>query len=307
MRKSVALALGLIAAATTWATVATAVSDADNCEATKLKRAGQYGFCVLKAESKAVKTGDPVDYSKCDAKFADKWADADSIPMCPTSGDAATIQTRIAGDANDIVACLNGACPVNQMFPATGQTTAYGAGSDGDVRAGAPLSYTDNGDGTITDNNTGLMWEKKDDSGGIHDKDNTYTWCANLVPDGFCDNGIDMDGTIVSTFLAALNSGGGFAGHTDWRIPNERELQSILNYEATGPTVDPVFHQSATCTGCVDVTAATCSCTQSNIYWSSTAYAFTTNDAWIVEFAFGSTYTAAKPASLPARAVRGGL
>jgi len=61
-------------------------------------------------------------------------------------------------------------------FPASGQTTSYGPGSDGDVQAGATLSYTDNGDGTITDNNTRLMWEKNDDSGGIHDQDNGYTW-----------------------------------------------------------------------------------------------------------------------------------
>ena len=62
--------------------------------------------------------------------------------------------------------------PVNTCFPATGETTPHGPGSDGDVQAGLALSYTDNGDGTITDNNTGLMWEKKDDSGGIHDMDN---------------------------------------------------------------------------------------------------------------------------------------
>ena len=40
-----------------------------------------------------------------------------------------------------------------------------GTGQDGDIQAGATLSYTDNGDGTITDNNTGLMWEKKSDDG----------------------------------------------------------------------------------------------------------------------------------------------
>ena len=50
---------------------------------------------------------------------------------------------------------------------------------DGAVQAGAPLSFTDNGDGTITDNNTHLMWEKKGDGGGLHDKDNTYSWSGN--------------------------------------------------------------------------------------------------------------------------------
>lgn len=78
-----------------------------------------------------------------------------------------------------------------QLLPATGETLCWpevsdppipceGTGQDGDIQAGAPLSYTDNGDGTITDNNTKLMWEKKDDSGGVHDKDNTYTFAAAL-------------------------------------------------------------------------------------------------------------------------------
>jgi hypothetical protein len=51
--------------------------------------------------------------------------------------------------------------PLQQAFPATGQTTSYAAGDDGAIKAGAPLSYTHNGDGTITDNNTKLVWEKK--------------------------------------------------------------------------------------------------------------------------------------------------
>src|SRR5262245_40951697 len=64
------------------------------------------------------------------------------------------------------------------IFSATGQTTPYtadtlaGAGTsvadDGTVRAGGPLRYRDNGDGTITDLNTGLMWEKKSIDGSLH-------------------------------------------------------------------------------------------------------------------------------------------
>ena len=64
-----------------------------------------------------------------------------------------------------------------QRLPATGQTTSYVAGDDGDIRAGAPLKYRDNGDGTVTDENTKLMWEKKDQaSGGLHNWNNTYPW-----------------------------------------------------------------------------------------------------------------------------------
>src|SRR5207247_8582198 len=71
-------------------------------------------------------------------------------------------------------------------FPATGQTTCWdssgnvipcaGTGQDGDLQKGAPLSYTDNGDGTITDNNTGLMWEKLSMDGSVHDVSTTYPW-----------------------------------------------------------------------------------------------------------------------------------
>ncbi len=38
--------------------------------------------------------------------------------------------------------------------------------------------FVDNGDGTITDNQTGLMWEKKDQAGGLHDSRTGYTWAG---------------------------------------------------------------------------------------------------------------------------------
>ncbi len=111
-------------------------------------------------------------------------------------------------------------------FPATGQTTAYTAEKkdgingpvavpgDGTVRAGAVLSYTDNGDGTITDNNTGLMWEKKGDNGGLHDKDNGYYWSGMGAQETLWDWLDDVN----------AEGGTGFAGYNDWRIPNAKEL-----------------------------------------------------------------------------------
>src|SRR5262245_24258216 len=54
------------------ATAAGALTPTEKCEVDKLKAAGKYGFCRLKAEAKAVKSGDPVDYGKCDEKYADK-------------------------------------------------------------------------------------------------------------------------------------------------------------------------------------------------------------------------------------------
>ncbi len=176
----------------------------------------------------------------------------------------------------------------------TGQTTSYGPGSDGDLRKGVARSYTDNGDGTITDNVTGLMWEKKSDDGSIHDMDNTYTWGMDTSP-------YTMDGTMVTVFLAALNAGGGFAGHTDWRIPNRFELESLLDLENAPPMVNLAFNTG--CTGGCTVT--TCSCTQANVYWSSTTPQNPVH-AWYVTFFDGYVYANYKSGNGYVRAVRGG-
>jgi hypothetical protein len=209
---------------------------------------------------------------------------------------------------DEIVTAVNAAlneCPAgtscNGRFPASGQTTSYGPGSDGAVRAGAPLSYTDNGDGTITDNNTGLMWEKKDDSRRIHDQDNTYTWWDGVTP------GSPMNGTMVTVFLATLNTPPCFAGHCDWRIPNVKELQSIVDYENFGPAVNAAFHNAQGCPRCTNVTLASCSCTYLGGYWSATTYFGKSGSAWGVSFVSGGLFEAVESAGSLVRAVRGGL
>jgi hypothetical protein len=156
--------------------------------------------------------------------------------------------------------------------------------------------FVDNGDGTVTDHNTGLQWEKKDQSGGIHDWSKTYTWCG-----ASCYNTNIMDGTITSTFLAGLNAGSGFAGHTDWRIPKMNELQSLANYENVGPAVDPAFN-TACAASC---TVTSCSCTgQSFEYWSSTTYHGNSIGAWVVFFGDGTVLSSSKDGIDYARAVR---
>ncbi len=176
---------------------------------------------------------------------------------------------------------------------ATG-TGAFGAcpatvvGQDGDFQKGTARSYTDNGDGTITDNRTGLMWEKLDDNnaGGIHDKDNTYTWS-----------------TAFTTKMATLNSTN-FAGHNDWRLPNRFELETLVDPGRYNPSIDPAFN-----TGCAaSCTVTTCSCTYPFNTWSSSTNVNNTTYAWVVEFAGGAVVADDKPSpGIFARAVRGGL
>ena len=119
--------------------------------------------------------------------------------------------------------------------------------------ASAPTRFVDNGDGTICDNKTGLMWEKKNAEDGVsdysnpRDVDNTYTWTA--TADGDFRN---RDGTMFTDFLARLNntvassmSDIPFAGHTDWRIPTSWELQTILDCSFGSTCIDPIFGPTA--------------------------------------------------------------
>ena len=183
-----------------------------------------------------------------------------------------------------------------QAFPATRQTTCWnsagqviscaGTGQDGDIQAGATLSYTDNGDGTITDNNTKLVWEKKSADGTIHDVNTLYTW----------DNAF-------AVHIGGLNAAN-FAGHNDWRLPNVKELQSIVNYEVNAnvtPAVSPTFN-----TGCTaGATVLTGSCTAASNHWSSTTLANSPSVAWIVDFT-GDVGAANKFNPARIRAVRSG-
>jgi hypothetical protein len=217
-------------------------------------------------------------------------------------------------------------------YPATGQTTSYGVGTDGAVQAGFSRSFLDNGDGTLFDNVTGLTWEKKEDLGGTgvdcssetgscanpHDADNRYSWTIGTT---------SLNGSVVSVFLEQLNDrcdndvtvacssdsdctvpGGpcGFAGQRDWRLPNITELQSLLNYETFTPTTYTAFDVG--CSAACDVEDTdTCSCTESALYWSSTSYQGVPLDAWAIDFVDGLVLSNNKSLFAHARAVRGGL
>jgi hypothetical protein len=159
-------------------------------------------------------------------------------------------------------------------LPATGQRTPYrsaiAAGpsiapvpvpDDGSVRNGKPLAYVDNGDGTITDSNTGLIWEKKcDGCGGLHEVGTSYPWKASAEI---------MD---VAGWLRAVNAegGDGFAGHGDWRLPTLEEMLTIVDYETFNPAVGPAFKGVGCGVGCDTPRAAGCSCTALGNYWTST-------------------------------------
>jgi Protein of unknown function (DUF1566) len=199
------------------------------------------------------------------------------------AGDADLVSGNIVSGVN--IFGVAGTQPRSQPLE-TGQTTSYVTGDDGAYRYGDAQSYTDNGNGTITDDKTGLMWEKLSDDGSIHDLHNTYTW----------------QGAFTSK-IAALNVGS-FAGHSDWRLPNVNELQSLVDYRHVAPAIDSAFN---TCTA--NCTILTGSCTQSSSYWSSTSFQNDPSKALDVYFSGSSVLvTVADDKTLLAyvRAVRGG-
>jgi hypothetical protein len=169
---------------------------------------------------------------------------------------------------------------------------------------GCPVRYVDNGDGTITDNWTGLMWEKKSDDGSIHDKDDTYTWCADDDGDSECDNpGFPPDGTPFTEFLPSLNEQA-FAGYDDWRLPTVAELQDIVDRSRSAPATDPIFANDSCEPGC---SVTDCSCTFSAVYWASTIDTRSPSFAWGVSFFIGLVNSGSKINFNHVRAVRGGL
>ncbi len=76
--------------------------------------------------------------------------------------------------------------------------------------------FVDNGDGTITDRATGLMWMKSD-SGLTYNWEEALAYSENLV----------------------------YAGYDDWRLPNAKELQSIVDYTRSPAADDPALRTAA--------------------------------------------------------------
>lgn len=141
------------------------------------------------------------------------------------------------------------------QVPKTGQTTLYRTGDDGDLEKGVSWPsprFTDNGDGTVTDNLTGLIWLKDANCYGLRGWENALS-DANALANGTCSL-----------------SDGSSAG--DWRLPNVRELHSLVDFSRHSPAL-PSGHPFDN--------------VQSNYYWSSTTFALNTSYAWYVYLSSG--------------------
>ena len=320
------------------ASAARAADPVAQCRAAKNKAAGSYATCRQKAEANLANNGDVPKYDaaigKCVSKFSDAWSKAEAkaaskavacLDGAPTVSafepvikrHADTVAAALAG--GPAVGCGNGfiesgeQCDANNLNGATCGTQGFAFGTLAcgtdcslDTSGCVAVRFTDNGDGTISDALTGLMWEKKGhldgspvvcSSAGVcpdpHDADNEYTYSA--------DNPTGPPGTLFTVLLPQLNGGGGFAGHTDWRLPTREELQGLVDYaDTTSPIVLSDF--DSTCSASCDGIA--CSCTAPVRTWTNDLVPSILGDAWVVQFSDGSVLTDTRDTTYAARAVR---
>ena len=142
--------------------------------------------------------------------------------------------------------------------PKTGQITQYAVGDDGNYQAGVASPeprFTDNEDGTVTDNLTGLIWLKD----------------ANLA-----------EGEVPTlqealNFVSNMNDGEGTFGYTDWRLPNMRELFSLIDCGAKSPALSSGH----------PFENVQWSSNNLWMYWSSTTYTGNTSHVWCMYMRYG--------------------
>jgi hypothetical protein len=194
--------------------------------------------------------------------------------------------------------CEVGSPAVNCSTLAAGFGTAQcGPGCTYDTSTCSADRFVDNNNGTVSDFQTGLVWEKKvagssggNDSQGVGD-------CLHCVGDVYNWT------TGMSEWISAVNgrtddpsSQTGFANHTDWRLPTVVELQTIIDGNAEGcgegsPCIDPIFGPTGAS------------------YRSTSTFASNPADAWVVFFDFFGVFNAGffdKADDYHVRAVRTG-
>ena len=140
--------------------------------------------------------------------------------------------------------------------------------------------FTVHNDGTVTHNRTGLMWKVCSEG---------QTW--NNTSGGSCTGTATTHNWQESLEIPnTLNTGGGFAGHSDWRLPNLKELKSIAELSCYNPAINEAIFNSAL----------------SNGYWSSSPFSSNSDRAWRVHFNYGYDYDNYRSSYNRVRLVRSG-
>ena len=174
-------------------------------------------------------------------------------------------------------------------------TCVTGSGQDGEIQAGTEWlnmfstvhRFNDNGDGTMTDKLTGLMWTNDASTPALINTLSLPPNCSILgVSTGDTTGGGLRNWYHALDYVACLNaynSGSGYLGHNDWRLPNINELESVFNYAGIPAVNDSMAWLNNQLSGFsyAPHDANVHSETNSG-YWSSTTYAYNLNYAWFL-------------------------
>ena len=191
-------------------------------------------------------------------------------PAGPPSPTMKTVKELFIQN-EEILSTIEGAFECSDApLPKTGQLNTSVTCDDGDLRKGVPWPeprFTDNGNGTVTDNLTGLVWLKNADRFGTQTWENAITFCNNLA-----NGGTLTDGSIAG----------------NWRLPNIAELKSLRNLNYSYPCI-PNTNGSGQW-----VAGNPFNNVMSEKYWSSSTTVPVTTSAWTINMGEGDRNITAK-------------
>lgn len=143
---------------------------------------------------------------------------------------------------------------IGLVFSSHAQQVCY---PETEIPSSTPDSrFIDNGDGTISDIGTGLMWQK----------------CSRGVSGSNCESGVATPHNWLQALEVAQSSN--LAGYSDWRLPNITELSSIVEERCYNPSINSSYFPN----------------TASVYYWSASPFVGYIDFAWYVNFHYGDSY-----------------
>jgi hypothetical protein len=148
---------------------------------------------------------------------------------------------------------VTGALSTTAAVPKTGQTTSYTPGDDGDYRKGVawpnPRFTVQADTNCVLDNLTGLIWARNANMGGAMTWSNAVAYCEGLT----------------------------YGGQSDWRLPNRRELMSLIDDSRSNPALC-----NTAGTGKWTENDPFTNVQSGDWYWSSTTLGGMSSTAWVV-------------------------
>ncbi len=164
----------------------------------------------------------------------------------------------------------------------------------------------------VKDNVTGLIWEVKTDDGGLHDKDWTYSWYSTDSTQNGGSPGTPTAGICGATsgcdteaYVKAVNAAG-WCGASDWRMPSQNELLSLIDLSRIDPAIDTAYFPNTLASWYWSGTSATEFDLAGGGATGSGGLSIVATHAWYIGFDYGYDDTDSRNIDKHVRLVRSG-